>query len=66
MWLAPYGESVARSGQNSLAQGFTLGNSPQPELALKGPERWLAQAFSSPFRAKRLFWLTQGKPGYAF
>jgi hypothetical protein len=62
---------VARSGQKSIAQGLPWVNSlsgMSPEGAGRYGENWL-RAFepdcvhiSSPFSAKRLFRLTQGKP----
>jgi hypothetical protein len=60
-----------RPGKHS--PGFTLGNSPariSPERAAKSGENRLRTfepdrlCISSPFRAKGLFWLTQGKPWY--
>jgi hypothetical protein len=64
-------QSVARSGQESLAQGLPWVNSPtgvSPEGVVRcGGNR--LQTFepdrvriSSPFRAQRLFRVTQGKP----
>jgi hypothetical protein len=65
-------QSVARSGQKSIAQGLPWVNSPtgmSPEGAGRYGGNWLRTSgldrlhiFSSPFRAKRLFRLTQGKP----
>jgi hypothetical protein len=67
-----YGQSVARSGLKSVAQGlpgFTLGSSPHPnspEGAMRYRDNRLGTfepdrvRISSPFRAKRLFWLTPG------
>jgi hypothetical protein len=69
----PFGDfqSVARSGQKSIAQGLPWVSSPRgmsPEGAGRYGENRL-RAFqpdrlhiSSPFRANRLFRLTQGKP----
>jgi hypothetical protein len=63
--------SVARSGQKSIAQGLPWVNSPSgmsPEGAGRYGEKWLRTFepdrvhISSPFRANRLFRLTQGKP----
>ena len=62
---------MARSGQENIAQGLPW-VIPPPELALKGAAKCGENRFqtleqdrmriSSPFRAKRLFCLTQGKP----
>jgi hypothetical protein len=69
----PFGhfQSVARSGQNSLAQGLPWVVLPT-RIALKGPQDTAingSETFepdrvrvSGPFRAKRYFRLTQGKP----
>ena len=67
MYLASYGQkefgrfqSVARSGQESIAQGLPWvipTTRISPEGAAKCGENRLR-----PFRAKRLFRLTQGKP----
>jgi hypothetical protein len=64
-------QSVARSGQKSIAQGLPWVNSPGG-MSFEGAGRHSEnrlQAFepdrvhiSSPFRADRLFRLTQGKP----
>jgi hypothetical protein len=78
MRLASYGpreierfQAMARSGQESIAQGLPWVIPPTrigPEGATRSGENRV-QTFepdcvrvSSPFRAKRLFWLTQGKP----
>jgi hypothetical protein len=63
--------SVARSGQESIAQGLPWVIHPT-QLALKGPPgaarigseplNRVACSSSCPLRAKRLFRLTQGKP----
>ena len=62
---------MARSGQESIAQGSPWVNSPSgmsPEGAGRYGGNWLRRSgldrvhISSPFRAERLFWLTQGKP----
>jgi hypothetical protein len=79
MYLASYGQkefgrfqSVARSGQESIAQGLPWVIAPthiSPEGAIRyggnrlrtfEPDR---VRISSPFRAKRFYRLTQGKPG---
>ena len=64
-------QSVARSGQKSIAQGLPwvsfltgmghegAGSDGGNRLRTFDPDR---VHVSSPFRAKRLFWLTQGKP----
>jgi hypothetical protein len=65
---------VARSGQKSIAQGLPWVDSPtgmSPEGAGRyGGNRLrtygLDRVHSSPFRAKRLFRLTQGKPWAKF
>jgi hypothetical protein len=78
MCLASYGpkefgrfRSVARSGQESIAQGLPWVISPT-RISPEGATRYGENRFrtlepdrvriSSPFRAKRLFRLTQGKP----
>jgi hypothetical protein len=79
MCSAPYGprefgcfQSVARSGQESIAQGLPWVIPPtriSPEGATRYGENRLRtferdrMLVSSPFRAKRIFLLTQGKPG---
>jgi hypothetical protein len=64
-------QSVARSGQKSIAQGLSWVSSPRgmsPEGAGRYGENRLRALepdrvhLSNPFRANRLFRLTQGKP----
>ena len=78
MYLASYGQkefgrfqSVARSGQESIAQGLPWVIAPthiSPEGAIRYGENRLRTfepdrvRISSPFRAKRFYRLTQGKP----
>jgi hypothetical protein len=61
---------LAPKGQKSLAQGlpwvnFPLGISPEGAVSYgeNRPRTSQPDRDSSPFRAQRLFWLTQGKPG---
>jgi len=59
-------QSVARSAQKSIAQGLPWVIPPN-RISPEGATRYRTFApdrvnVSSPFRAKRLFWLTQGKP----
>jgi hypothetical protein len=62
---------VARSGQKNIAQGLPWVKSPTG-MCPEGADRYGGKRLRtfepdrvhipSPFRAKRLFWLTQGKP----
>ena len=60
-WVSSLARRARPEGPGEHSPGFTLGNSPPPELSPEGAIRYGVR-IPSPFRAKRLYRLTQGKP----